>query len=108
LIEAITSQHGSEEIAAVLSEAGIPHSPITAIEDVPGLEFVRKNALQTTAPDGRSIRLPPPAARTGHLDQLKGALPFSPAYGEHTDRLLTEIGLSDSEIAALRDQGVVA
>jgi itaconate CoA-transferase len=108
LIEAITVQHDSKEIAAVLSEAGIPHSPITPIEDVPGLEFVKKNALTTTAPDGRGIRLPPPAARTGHLDRLKGELPFSPAYGEHTDRLLSEIGLSDSEIAALREQGVVA
>jgi crotonobetainyl-CoA:carnitine CoA-transferase CaiB-like acyl-CoA transferase len=75
---------------------------------VPGLSFVAQNALQTTAPDGRSVSLPPPAARTGHLDSLKGNLPFSPAYGEHTDRLLSEIGLSDSEIAGLRERGVVA
>ena len=108
LIEGITGKHNSKKIAAELREAGIPHSPITPIEQVPGLPFVAKSALQTTAPDGRSVRLPPPAARTGHLDNLKGKLPFSPAYGEHTDKLLSEIGLSDSEIAELREQGVVA
>jgi itaconate CoA-transferase len=108
LIEAITEKHTSKEIAEVLREAGIPHSPITPIEEVPGLPFMASTSLKTTAPDGRSVRLPPPAARTRHLDNLAGKLPFSPAYGEHTDRLLSEIGLSDSEIAGLREQGVVA
>jgi crotonobetainyl-CoA:carnitine CoA-transferase CaiB-like acyl-CoA transferase len=31
----------------------------------------------------------------------------SPALGEHTDAILTELGL-DAQIAALRDAGVVA
>jgi len=108
LIEGITEKHATQEIAAVLKAAGIPHSPITPIEEVPQLPFVASSSLTTNTPDGRSIRLPPPAVRTGHLDELEGTLPFSPAYGEHTDRLLNEIGLSDSEIAGLRNRGVVA
>ncbi len=107
-IEAITQQHPSDKIANVLAEAGIPHSPITPIEDVPDLPFVSSNALRTTTPDGRAVRLPPPAVETDYLRQIKGTLPFAPAYGEHTDTILKEVGLSPPEIASLRERGIVA
>ncbi|MFB0520569.1 MAG: CaiB/BaiF CoA transferase family protein [Desulfatiglandales bacterium] len=107
-IEAITQQHPSNKIAKVLAEAGIPHSPITPIEDVPDLPFVSSNALKTTTPDGRTVRLPPPAVETDYLEQIKRTLPFAPAYGEHTDAILKEVGLSPSEIASLRERGIVA
>ena len=32
----------------------------------------------------------------------------APGYGEHTDEVLGELGLGDTEIAALRDAAVVA
>ncbi len=107
-IEEITQKHPSAEVSEVLTEAAIPHSPITPIEDVPNLPFVASNALQTTAPDGRSVRLPPPSAQTDYLEEINRSLPFAPAYGEHTDSILTEAGLSSSEIASLRERKVVA
>ncbi len=107
-IEEITQKHPSAEVSEVLTEAAIPHSPITPIEDVPNLPFVASNALQTTAPDGRSVRLPPPSAQTDYLEQTNRSLPFAPAYGEHTDTILAEVGLSSSEIASLRERKVVA
>ncbi|NIM20115.1 MAG: CoA transferase [Candidatus Latescibacteria bacterium] len=107
-IEAITSHHASAEISEVLSEASIPHSPITPIEKVTELLFAASTILRTTTPDGRAVRLPPPAVKTDHLERSSGSLPFAPAYGEHTDSLLAEAGLSPDEIASLRDQGVVA
>ncbi len=107
-IEAITQQYSSDKIASVLAEAGIPHSPITPIEEVPDLPIVSSNALRTTTPDGRTVRLPPPAVETDYLKQIKGTLPFAPAYGEHTDAILKEVGLSPSEIASLRERGIVA
>jgi itaconate CoA-transferase len=107
-IEAITRRHPSSAVSEVLTEATIPHSPITPIEEVPNLPFVAATALRTTAPNGRAVRLPPPAVSTDHLEELGGNLPFAPAYGEHTDIVLKEIGLSASEIASLRDKGIVA
>jgi len=107
-IEAIIQQHPSDKIAKVLAEAGIPHSPITPIEDVPNLPFISSNALRTSTPDGRTVRLPPPAVETDYLRQIKGILPFAPAYGEHTDAILGEVGMSPSEIVSLRERGVVA
>ena len=45
-----------------LRRAAIPHAPITPIEEVNDLPFVRRRrALRTTTPDGRMMRLPPPA-----------------------------------------------
>jgi itaconate CoA-transferase len=107
-IEAITQKHPSAEVSRVLTEAAIPHSPITPIEEVLNLPFVASNALQTTAPDGRTVRLPPPSKQTDYLEQINRNLPFAPAYGEHTDTILAEVGLSSSEIASLRKRKVVA
>jgi crotonobetainyl-CoA:carnitine CoA-transferase CaiB-like acyl-CoA transferase len=69
---------------------------------------VRRSQLRTQAPDGREIRLPPPALTTAHLEAQQGSLPFAPAYGEQTDAVLAEVGLSPAEIATLHEQGVVA
>ena len=107
-IEAIIRKHPSKKVSEVLAEARIPHSPITPIEKVADLPFVASEALKTTAPDGRAVRLPPPAVGTSHLKEIKGSLPFAPAYGEHTESILCEAGLSPSEIVKLRDKRVVA
>ena len=107
-IEAITRKNPSAKVSEVLTEAAIPHSPITPIEDVPKLPFVSSNALRTTTPDGRTVRLPPPSVHTDYLEQINRSLPFAPAYGEHTDTILAEAGLSSSEIASLREREIVA
>jgi len=107
-IEDITQKHTSTKISGILSESAIPHSPITPIEEVPDLPFFKTSSLKTTTPDGKSIRLPPPAVPTEHLEKIHKTLTFAPAYGEHTDSILQEAGLSEDEVATLRDQGIVA
>ena len=107
-IEGITRQHSSEAVSSVLAAAGIPHAPITPVEGVMDLPFVKSAALRTTTPDGATVRLPPPAVSTPALEQLGGELPFAPSYGAHSAAVLAESGLTEAEIARLLARGVVA
>ncbi len=107
-IEAITRQYPSKEVSKVLFDTAIPHSPITPIEEVTSLPFVANTLLKTTTPDGDPVRLPPPPVSTEYLEKINGELPFAPAYGEHTNAVLSEAGLAPAEIKSLRERGVVA
>ena len=107
-IEGITAQHPAATVAEALALAGIPHAPITPIDGVWGLPFVGRSALRTTAPDGRVVRLPPPAVSTPHLEACGGELPFAPGYGEHSDALLAEAGYSEADRQRLRGEGALA
>ena len=62
---------------------------------------------RTKTPDGRTLRLPPPAVSTRHLEDIGRELPFAPAYGQDTDAVLTEVGLDLDQIGRLRESGVV-
>jgi len=108
LIGEVTSQHSGRQVAAVLDTAGIPNSPISAIDDVPDLPFVQETALRTETPDGAVVRLPPPAVAVPHLDEVGRKLPFPPQYGEHTDALLAEAGFTPEELIDLRQTGAIA
>jgi len=107
-IGAITVNRSMAELIEVLKHAAVPHAPITPVEEVMDLPFVESTLLETITPDGRRIRLPSPAVATSFLEDVNGCLPFAPAYGEDTDKVLIEIGLGTSEVEELRSRGVVA
>lgn len=104
----LMSQRSTQENSEVLAKTAIPHSPITPIEGVVDLPFMPKNLLRTTAPNGREIRLPPPAVQTSYLESQNREMPFCPGYGEQTDAILEEVGFGESEVERLREDGVVA
>lgn len=107
-VAAITREHTAADLARGLAAAQIPHAPITPIEKVMDLEFIRGALLSTTTPDGQRVRLPPPAVQTEWLHERRGEVPFPPAYGEDTDAVLAEIGVGSEQVSALRERGVVA
>jgi crotonobetainyl-CoA:carnitine CoA-transferase CaiB-like acyl-CoA transferase len=104
----ITRRHPAAEVAAALDRATVPQSPITPIDQVADLPFVAATALRTVAPDGRTVRLPPPAVANPHLDAIDRCLPFAPRYGEQTRAVLASIGVAAAEIDQLLADGVVA
>ena len=107
-IAAVTSQHPSAVVAQSLVKAQIPNAPITPVDQVMELPFIRDALLHTRAPDGTSIRLPPPGVETAWLEERKREVPFPPAYGEHTSAILAEVGMNKHDIDALTSRGVVA
>ena len=104
----ITSAVAAAEVSRALTAAQIPHAPITPIEQVMDLPFVKDALLSTRLPDGRRVRLPPPAVSTPYLEARGGELSLAPGYGEHTDAVLSEVGVAADEIRALRERGVIA
>jgi len=107
-IEDVTNRNESDAVARTLAAGAIPHAPITPIEEVMDLPFVKQSLLTTVAPDGRVVRLPPPAVPTAFLDRSGGEMTFAPSYGGQTEQVLGEAGLQSAEIEALRRDGVVA
>jgi crotonobetainyl-CoA:carnitine CoA-transferase CaiB-like acyl-CoA transferase len=108
LIADVTRKWRREDISAILEKARIPHAPIKAIEEVMELDFLKDTFLETRTPEGRIVRLPPPALQTEYLEKIKGRLSFSPAYGENTKDLLREIACDSEDIDTWEKQGIIA
>jgi crotonobetainyl-CoA:carnitine CoA-transferase CaiB-like acyl-CoA transferase len=69
------------------------------------IDAIAKRLTTTTAPDGRRVRLPPMA-----VDQAGVPRDFSfpPRYGEHSEKILREVGYDAGAIARLREARVIA
>lgn len=103
-IAAITRRHTSDELMDDFRRATIPHAPIQTIAQVAATDAVASRMTTSTMPDGRTIRLQPPAVDLDGPSHFR----FPPLYAEHTDAVLHEAGFGDSECRALADAGVVA
>jgi formyl-CoA transferase len=91
----------------LLNKNGVPSGPIYAIDEAFEDPQVKHLGMAKTVTGhargdmelvGQPIRLSRTPSRM--------ALP-PPDYGEHTDEILSELGLSDDEIAALRTENVI-
>lgn len=106
-IAAWTGSRGIDEVLAILERAEVPAGRIYSAADIvadPHYQ-ARDMLLETTLPDGATLKMPgivPKLSATPGQVNWQG-----PALGQHTDALLTELGLSDADIQRLKDAGVV-
>ncbi|HEY6394308.1 MAG TPA: CoA transferase, partial [Candidatus Binataceae bacterium] len=92
----------------LLDAEQVPCAPILSREDLLHDPQVAANGLivESEHPHAGRMRQPRPAAR---FETASAAIARpAPLLGEHTDAILREIGLGDSEITRLRDTGAVA
>lgn len=104
-LHAITKRHTVGELAAVLTEARIPWSVVNTIPQVRELEAIKPKLTTTQLPSGEVIYMQPPAV---NMEGLKTSLSFSPKYGEHTDKVLKEVGYGADEIAYFCEKNICA
>ena len=99
----VFSQHTTAELALDLTEAKVPWARINDIPAVAKLEAIASKLTRSRMPDGREILLQPlPVDLEGGPRELA----FPPAYGEHTEPILREIGFESAEIRTLLESGV--
>jgi itaconate CoA-transferase len=105
LITGIFSTMTAEQVVAKLDAAGIANARMNAPEEVwdHAQLKARKRWREVDTPAGRIAALLPPVTNADFEVRMDAV----PAVGEHTDRVLRDIGYSDAEIAALRANEVV-
>ena len=102
-----TQRYRSQELIALLNDAGVPCGPIYAMNEVfadPQVQHLGM-AAQVPKSDGGELRLVGPAVRLSRTpSRMKRAI--GPA-GEHSDQILRELGYSEAEISSLRSADVI-
>ncbi len=107
-IRALMKTFTSGELIAKLDGTGLPFAPIGKPEELfDDPHLAASGGLQdVTLTDGRTVQLPVlpidmNGTRTGGPDQL-------PEPGDQSDAVLTALGYSESDIAAMKEAGAVA
>jgi len=103
-----TSAHTIDEVLAVLERAEVPAGRIYSVKDIVADPHYQARAmlLDTELPDGVHVKMPGIVPK---LSETPGEVRWQgPTLGEHTDSVLSALGVAAAEIAALRQRGVVA
>ena len=98
-----TAEHWLE----ILDAAGVPCAPVLKRKEmINHPQVVASNLIiETDHPIAGKLRQTRPAARFSETETeiRRGA----PLHGEHTEEILAELGLTESDLSLLRDEGII-
>jgi itaconate CoA-transferase len=105
LITGVFAGMTAEQVVGKLDAAGIANARMNSPEEVwdHAQLKARKRWREVDTPEGRIEMLLPPVTNAGFEVRMDAV----PAVGQHTDRILTELGYGAAQIAALRANAVV-
>lgn len=105
LIERVFADMSAEEVVARLDAAGIANARLNSPDEVWGHPQLkaRNRWREVGSPAGPLPAVLPPAT----FDGIEARMDPIPGIGEHTERILAELGLGANEISALRAAGAI-
>lgn len=102
-----TSTHSIDHVLAVLQDAEVPAGRIYSVADIvadPHYQ-ARDMILDATLPGGAEVKMPGIVPK---LSETPGKVNWQgPQLGQHTDSVLTDLGMSEAAIQQLKNGGVV-
>src|SRR5262245_14458543 len=106
LVDKVFLSLTTQQVIEKLDAAGIANAHMNTPEEVWAHEQLRaRNRWRDMdSPRGKLPTLLPPATHDGFDARIGGV----PEVGEHTERILREIGLTDTQIAALNTDGAIS
>ncbi|MFQ5463833.1 MAG: CaiB/BaiF CoA transferase family protein [Phycisphaerae bacterium] len=107
-IGAIARALKTATLVDLLGGQGLVVAPIQTVAQAIEHAPIRDALLKTQSPSGPTVRLPPPSVEHESMKQCGRRLAYAPRYGQDTDAVLGEIGLSHEEIADLRAAKTIA
>ncbi len=105
LLDQATGAHTTAELCARLQAEDVPHAAVNSLDSIHLDPQVIANGLlvESEHPHAGPTRTPRPVAS---FDATPATIRRpAPALGEHTDEVLVELGLVESEIPELQEQG---
>ncbi len=104
-IGTVAARHSIAELVRDFKEATIAHAVINTVPEVSGLEALADKFTTTQTPDGKTIRMQPmPVDEAGATTELS----FPPKYGEHTLKILAEVGYDKERLSEFEEAGVIS
>ena len=102
-----TSRFSRAEVEARLDEFSVPASAVYSVADIFADEHYQARDMLVEVTHATLGPMTVPGVVPKFHDNPGGVRSAGPLLGEHTDEVLTDLGLSAQEIADLRTQGVV-
>jgi formyl-CoA transferase len=108
VIGAWTAQHTVDQVLAALDQAAVPAGRIYTVADIAADPHYQARGMiqQVQMDDGTSLSVPgivPKLSRTPGSHRRN-----APTIGQDTDAVLQDMGLTPTQIQALKDKGIVA
>lgn len=102
-----TKRLTTEGLLAALRELGVPVSRVATLTEVMADPCVPDRLRARDPKTGKELALPPPPLVSEFLARQNLRLAFPPRMGEHTAKILGEVGRDAKAVEALRAGGVV-
>ena len=101
-----TLQHGRDEVIEALKEARVPAGfPYTAADIIADPHYLARGMIEQVQTSAGPLKVPGVLPKLSRTPGRIGA--GGPQLGEHSNDVLAGLGLSDAQVAGLRERGII-